>query len=174
MPLWKNGRFVEDPWRVVPDSEEIGPDEAAIISLERWRAERPALSARNAPLGLLIAPGVDWSDIAPDLGRFPVVAVTIPKYGDGRAFSIARLLRQRDFYAGEIRAIGAFIVDQMPLMRRVGIDAFQVEDEVTRLVLERGVWPEVPNYLQPIDDAAEAPAGTRPWRRRRAPGGGIG
>ena len=56
------------------------------------------MPVRAAPLGLLIEPGSTWTDIAADLKRFPVIAVTIPKYADGRAFSIARLLRERDGY----------------------------------------------------------------------------
>ena len=175
MPLWKDGRFVDDLWRVVDDAAPIEDGVAALISLARWRTERATLEQRNAPLGLVIAPDDSWKDIVGDLHRFPVVAVTLAKYGDGRAFSISRLLRERDGYKGEIRAIGDFILDQMPLMRRVGIDAFEIKHEATRSGLERGLWPEVAEYLQPIDgDAArEAPAGHRPWARRRSvkPGG---
>jgi uncharacterized protein (DUF934 family) len=39
-------------------------------------------------------------------------------------------LRDRDGYEGEIRVIGDYILDQMPYMRRVGIDAFQVDDPI--------------------------------------------
>lgn len=169
MPLWKNGHFVEDPWQVVGEGEEIPADRPAIVPLQRWRAEREALSGRNEPIGLLIPPGARWTDIAADLPRFPVIAVTIPKYGDGRAYSIVRLLRERDGYGGEIRAYGQFIIDQVPLMRRVGIDAIAVEDPTLRAQLERGLWPEVPEYLQPVDAEREVPAGTRPWARRPAP-----
>jgi len=169
MSLWKNGRFVEDDWRVVADEVVLPETDKAIVSLVRWRAEREALAGRNAPLGLLIPPGSDWSDIVTDLPRFPVVAVTIPKYADGRASSIARLLRDRDGYTGEIRVIGDYILDQMPYMRRVGIDAFAVDDPVLQQALERGEWPEVTDYLQPaLDGGREVPAGTRPWARRKA------
>jgi uncharacterized protein (DUF934 family) len=169
MSLWKNGRFVEDDWRVIEDEEALPETDKAIVSLARWRSEHEALAGRNAPLGLLIPPGSDWRDIVADLPRFPVVAVTIPKYADGRASSIARLLRDRDGYAGEIRVIGDYILDQMPYMRRVGIDAFQVDDPVLQQALERGEWPEVTDYLQPaLDSNSEVPAGTRPWARRKA------
>jgi phosphoadenosine phosphosulfate reductase len=124
---------------------------------------------------MLIEPGSNWSDVATDLPRFPVIAVTIPKYADGRAFSIARLLRERDGYRGEIRAIGAYIIDQVPLMMRVGIDAFETADPILIAAFEKGEWPEVPHYLQPaFDHGTEAPAGKRPWRRIRTtakPGG---
>jgi len=169
MVLWKDGGFAEDPWRIVEDGVPLGPDEAAIVSLARWRAEGDVLRERSAPLGLLIPPGEDWSDVVPDIHLFEVIAVTIPKYADGRAFSIARLLRQRDGFGGEIRAVGDYIVDQIPLMRRVGIDAFFLTDPIVIHALEKGEWPEVKNYLQPVDDSHEVPAGTRPWARRRTP-----
>jgi phosphoadenosine phosphosulfate reductase len=169
MALYKNGSFVEDDWRVVEDDAPLPEADKAIVSLKRWRGERAALAERNAPLGLLIPPGSDWSDVAADLPRFSVIAVTIPKYADGRASSIARLLCDRDGYEGEIRVIGDYILDQMPYMRRVGIDAFQVDDPILLAALERGEWPEVTDYLQPaLDGGREVPAGTRPWARRKA------
>ena len=167
MPLWKDGRFVEDDWTIVADGEPLPDAGKAIVGLKRWREERAALAERAAPLGLLIEPGSTWTDIAADLGRFPVIAVTIPKYADGRAFSVARLLRERDGYRGEIRAVGAYIIDQVPLMARVGIDAFLTDDPVLLAALSRGAWPEMTHYLQPAL-GAEVPAGTRPWARRRA------
>lgn len=168
MTLWKDGAFVEDDWVVVPDGEALPSDRPALVSLARWRADRGELVARNAAIGIVFQPDAVWDDIIDDLGRFPVVAVAFPKFMDGRGFSIARLLRDRDGYAGEIRAVGQFILDQMPLMRRVGINAFDVTDDVVRKALDRGAWPEVPQYYQPIDGAIEVPAGTRPWTRKRS------
>ena len=168
MPLWKNRAFVDDAWQVVADGEAVPADVPAIVSLKRWRTERATLAERNAPLGLQIDPGSDWADMVRDLPRFPVIAVTIPKYADGRAFSIARLLRERDGYKGEIRAVGTYIIDQVPLMRRCGIDAFETSDPILVAAFEKGEWPEVPHYLQPaLDDGQEIAPGTRPWRRQR-------
>ena len=77
MPLWKDGRFVDDDWRIVVDDEPLPEAAPAIVSLKRWREQRGELQGRNAPLGLLIAPGSDWSDVAGELQRFPVIVVTI-------------------------------------------------------------------------------------------------
>lgn len=168
MPLWKSGAFVDDNWQVVPDGEPLPADAPAVVSLRRWREEKDALAGRNAPLGLQIDPGSDWRDILADLPRFPLIVVTIPKYADGRAFSIARLLRERDGYKGEIRATGPYIIDQVPFMLRVGIDAFATDDPLLIAAFEKGEWPEVPHYLQPAwSGDGEVPAGTRPWIRKR-------
>ena len=117
MPLWKNGTFIEDAWQVVADDAPVPADAAVVLSLKRWRAERDTLAARNAPIALQIDPGNDWQDIVEDLPRFPVIVVTIPKFADGRAFSIARLLRERDGETGESRVMGAYIIDQVPFGR---------------------------------------------------------
>ena len=83
----------------------------------------------------------------------------------------ARLLRERDGYEGEIRAVGTYIIDQVPMMTRVGIDAFATVDPILIAAFEKGEWPEVPLYLQPaLDRGREVPAGTRPWARRRVSG----
>ena len=167
MPLWKDGAFIANDWQML-DDEAAAPDGVPVfVSLARWRAERETLGGRNAPVGLVLAPDSDWRDVVDDLPRFAAIAVSVPKFVDGRAFSIARLLRDRDGYAGEIRAVGDFFIDQVPFMARVGIDAFQAEDPILVKAFEKGEWPEVKSYLQPAIGKAEIPAGTRPWARRR-------
>jgi phosphoadenosine phosphosulfate reductase len=168
MPLWKNRQFIDDNWRLLADDEPVPEGDKVIVSLKRWREEHGALERRQAPLGLHIPPGSVWTDIVADLPRFPMILVSIPKYADGRASSIARLLRERDGYEGEIRVTGDYIIDQMPYMLRVGIDAFDVQNPVVIQALENGVWPEVTDYLQPAFDGNRAvPAGTRPWARKK-------
>ena len=165
MALWKEGAFVANPWRFVPEETPLPEGVRVLVTPERFRAEREALTGRNIPIGLFLAPDADWSDIRGDLSRFAVIAVSFPKFADGRAFSIARLLRERDGYDGEIRAVGDYFIDQVPFMRRVGIDAFETDDPVLKRAFEAGEWPEVPHYLQPGALAGETSAGKRPWAR---------
>lgn len=166
--IWKDGAFAEDHWVVIADGEDIPTDRPVLVSLDRWRADRDGLAGRNAPVGLVFEPDKQWDDLAGELDRFSVIALRFPKFTDGRGFSIARLLRDRDGYKGEIRALGEFYLDQLPLMRRVGIDAFVIADQRLRDDLAKGAWPEVPYYMQPVADGREVPAGTRPWARRPA------
>jgi uncharacterized protein (DUF934 family) len=56
----------------------------------------------------------------------------------------------------------------VPFMMRVGIDSFLTADPILIDAFTKGVWPEVPHYLQPAyERGAEVPEGTRPWIRRR-------
>ena len=51
-----------------------------------------------------------------------VVELHFPKFSDGRAFSQAFLLRRRREFAGEIRATGDVLADQLAQMERSGFD----------------------------------------------------
>jgi uncharacterized protein (DUF934 family) len=55
-----------------------------------------------------------------DLTGVQVVELQFPKFADGRAFSQARLLRQRLGFAGHIRATGDVLVDQLQMLQRCG------------------------------------------------------
>ena len=162
--IWQDGAFRRDTWAKV-DTTSALPEGAVILPKKRWLAERGALGSRNGPLGLLIAAGETADDIAGDLSRFAVIALDFPKFSDGRAFSTARLLREKHGYAGELRAVGNVLADQIPFMRRVGFDTFEVTNAPTRRALTEGRIAEVTLHYQP-SAAAEPPAGTRPWLRR--------
>ena len=162
--IWRDGAFRRDAW-VKADATSDLPDGAVIVPKGRWLAEHDDLRARNAPLGLLVAAGETVDDIAGDLSRFALIALDFPKFSDGRAFSTARVLREKHGYAGELRAVGNVLADQIPFMRRVGFDSLEVTNAPTRRALVAGRIAEVSLHYQPTG-AAEPPAGTRPWLRR--------
>jgi len=54
------------------------------------------------------------------------IAVNFPKLGDGRGYSIARLLRERYGYRGELRAVGEVARDQLHAMAQCGFDTFEL------------------------------------------------
>jgi phosphoadenosine phosphosulfate reductase len=149
------------------DGEAALPDGPVILPKARWLPEREALAGRNAPIGLLIAPGEAIDDIAADLPRFALIALALPKFTDGRAYSLARLLREKHGFAGELRAVGNVLSDQLQSMRRVGFDSFEVTHVPTRRALAEARIPEVSFFYQPTGTDAP-PDATRPWLRRRA------
>ena len=95
MPLLKDGRMVDDPWVAVADDGAPPVAEQVIVTLERWRESRDRLLQRNGRLGIRLRSDQSPALIADDLAHFDLVALEFPVFRDGRAFSYARLLRER-------------------------------------------------------------------------------
>ncbi len=73
-----------------------------------------------------LEPGDDARDLLPFLDRLKLVEVNFPAFTDGRGYSAARILREAG-YAGELRAVGDVLVDQLFALRRCGFDSFAPE-----------------------------------------------
>lgn len=57
-----------------------------------------------------------------DLNGVKRIDLQFPGFTDGRAYSQAFLLRRRLRFAGELRATGDVLIDQLVQMQRTGID----------------------------------------------------
>jgi uncharacterized protein (DUF934 family) len=165
MPLWRREGFVDDKWTVLDDEAPVPPSGAMMVSLKRWLAEREALAPRSAPIGVAVEAGADAQAHLADLAGRPLVALAFSKFADGRAFSYARLLRDRHGFRGELRAIGDVLIDEIPLMLRCGFDSFDVTNAPTLHALESGHLPGSPLHYQPASAHDETHEGTRPWLR---------
>lgn len=126
MPLVKNGTVAADTFVHVAEDAEIPVDGAALISAARFLANPDALVARSSPTGVIWPNNRDVDDLVPYLDRLAVVALMFPSFRDGRAYSQARLLRERHGFKGELRATGQVLRDQFVFMLRAGFDAFEV------------------------------------------------
>lgn len=129
MPLIKDGRLIDDPWTPVADTATLPAEGALLVSYATWTANREALLRRNAPLGIRLESNQSPALIADDLDRFDLIALDIPVFKDGRAYSYARLLRERYGYAKELRAVGNVLRDQYSFLHRCGFDTFEVADD---------------------------------------------
>ena len=124
MPIIRNGQWSEDDWRPLGDDEPVPPGELFTVSLKRWNAERETLIARNVPLGIRLKSDELAAAIGKDASYFALISVDMPAFRDGRAFSTARLLRERYGYTGEIRASGHILPDQVLFLARCGVNSF--------------------------------------------------
>ncbi len=145
MPLIKDGKVVDDPWVAVAEDSDLPAGGAVIVTLERWRSSREDLLRRGGPLGIRLKSDQSPALIADDLSHFDVVALEFPRFTDGRAYSYARLLRERYDYKGEVRAVGDVLRDQFLFMHRCGFDAFEVADDAAlgawlKAMTEFSVW----------------------------------
>jgi uncharacterized protein (DUF934 family) len=127
MPLVKGGKIADDSFIHVADGAELPADGAILVTAARFLEAPDALLARKDKVGVIWPNNRDVDDLAPHLDRLGVVALVFPTFRDGRAYSQARLLRERFSYRGELRATGQVLRDQFVFMLRAGFDAFEVK-----------------------------------------------
>ena len=127
MPLVKNGKITGDEFVHLADDAEIPGDGAVLISSARFLGDVETLSRRAGKTGVIWPNNRDLDDLVPHLDRLAVVVLVFPTFRDGRAYSQARLLRERYNYRGELRATGQVLRDQFLFMIRAGFDAFEVK-----------------------------------------------
>ena len=127
------------------------------------RQRRVVTESSPSPEGEVVRlePTDDPAAVADRLAHVARVEVHFPKFGDGRGFSIGRLLRERYGYKGELRAVGPLTRDHLFFLESCGFDAFELRD---------GEDPHA--ALAAFDDFSEAyqasPARPQPLFRRRA------
>jgi uncharacterized protein (DUF934 family) len=127
MALIKNGELATSSFVDASAADTIPPAGPIIVSVDQWKAHRDELLARKTALGIRMHSDQPPELIAADLKHFAVVALEFPKFRDGRAYSYARLLRERYGFTGELRAVGEVLLEQLFFMLRTGFDAFDVQ-----------------------------------------------
>jgi uncharacterized protein (DUF934 family) len=129
MPLVKNGRITTDLFVQIVDGAELPGDGAILVPAARFLEDPEAVLRRAGKLGVIWPNNRNLDDLVPYLDRLAAVALVFPSFRDGRAYSQARLLRERHGYDGELRATGQVLRDQFVFMSRAGFDAFEVKKD---------------------------------------------
>ena len=83
--------------------------------IESVKAEKSLEIANDADVAELVASGA--------LQGIAQVVLHFPKFTDGRAYTQAVLLRRRYKFAGDIRATGDVLIDQLVHMQRSGFSS---------------------------------------------------
>ncbi len=99
-----------------------------------------------------IETGDDARTLIPHLDRIALIEVAFPAFRDGRGYSTARILREAG-YAGELRAEGDVLVDQLAFMRRCGFDSFAPSKPIDPAVAEASLTRYEAVYQRAADDA---------------------
>ncbi len=110
----------------------------ALLSLAQWHAVREHWPV-DQPVGLSLANTADVLSLGDDVKRVQLIALSFPKWMDGRAYSQAYLLRTRLGFKGEIRATGDVLIDMLPMLHRTGFDAVQLRREGDEAAAERAL-----------------------------------
>jgi uncharacterized protein (DUF934 family) len=149
--------FADDAFVHVTDEDPIPDAGDVILSLSRFQAEGDALLSSNSrKVGVRVEAAEEVEALAYDLPRLSVVALVFPKFRDGRAYTSARLLRERFGFAGEVRAVGDVLQEQAGFMVRCGFDAFEPADGATPEVWTKATHRFRHVYQRAVDDRAVA------------------
>ncbi|MDV6319234.1 DUF934 domain-containing protein [Chromohalobacter sp. HP20-39] len=119
-------RVLENNWVLLEEGAPRPENARIIVALPEWQA------APGDDVAPLLASDTELTpELAEQLLDAPLIAIDFPKFTDGRGYSIARQLRERYGYCGQIRAVGDVLIDQLYYMSRCGFDAFLLrEDQV--------------------------------------------
>ena len=155
MPLTRNGKIIEDRWTAVAADAPLPSNGDILVSYARWRDDRETLRRHGGKVGVRLAGDESPALIAEDLERFDLIALEFPTFKDGRAYSHARVLRERYGYRKELRAVGNVLRDQYLFLHRCGFDTLEIADAAAA-----ESWSEA---LSEISVAYQPAADRRPW-----------
>jgi uncharacterized protein (DUF934 family) len=143
---------------------EIPQNGKVLVPLSVWIARKAELADRLAKgeLGIWLATHELLESLVenqPDLNVFPLLAVYVERFADGRIFSIGNLLRTRYGYNNELRAFGDVLRDQLFFLKRCGFDSFLIRADRSA----EDALASLKDFSQPYQGAVDI---TQPvWRR---------
>jgi len=135
-----------------------------LVPFTVWRANKDALTSRLAQgeVGLLIATHEAIEDVVAEvkeINAFPLVAVFVERFADGRIFSIGNLLRTRYSFKNELRAIGDVLRDQLFFLKRSGFNSYLIRADRNAQEALQSLKDFSEPYQGAVDNAQPA------WRR---------
>lgn len=123
-----NGNVVEQNLTHI-NSGDATPPTPFTVPFNLWQDNAHELNNNDAFAGVRVSGSDDIFAIGETLAQHKLVAIEFDNFVDGRGYSIARLLRTRFGFTGELRAMGNVLKDQLYYMQQCGFNAFEVEEE---------------------------------------------
>ncbi len=126
--LIKDHQIIDDSWNKVLELDQLSDKGNYLIPLKLWLDNREKLTAAyKNRIGVVLPNDSEIETIAGELVALPVIAIDFPAFTDGRGYSLARLLRERFGFTGELRALGDVWRDQIYYLARCGFNAFEIK-----------------------------------------------
>jgi uncharacterized protein (DUF934 family) len=122
MPLFDREGLREDVWQL---AEEALPTADSIIVELRHLDVALAGLRPGRQLGVAVPNTAKVDALRPYFEDVALVSIAFPSYGDGRGFSLAKLLREEGF-KGILRASGPLIADQFSYALFCGFDEIKL------------------------------------------------
>lgn len=121
MPLLDAKGLRNDVW-----ARDDGAATHAIVDLAALDATLAARGA-NQRIGVEIANTSKIEALKPLFNTVDLISIPFPGFGDGRGFSLAKLLREAGYH-GVLRAHGPLIADQFAYALACGFDEIELPD----------------------------------------------
>ena len=112
---------------VIPQTGKI------ILPLSVYLKNRDALQhrAKSNEIALWIATHETLDPLISsekDINAFPLIAVFVERFQDGRIFTLGNLLRTRHQFKNTLRAFGDVLQDQLFYLKRSGFDSYLIKE----------------------------------------------
>ena len=125
----KDKAIVEDSFTLITDPAQLPVDGDVLVDVAVWAEAKPQLQNHSGQIGVQIPGDFEPEELAEDLKTLDLVAIDFPAFKDGRGYSLARLLRQRFHFTGELRATGDVLRDQLFYLQRCGFNSFATRED---------------------------------------------
>ncbi len=129
MALVIGGKLATDPFVRIAAGKAVPANGAVLVTVATWTAQADTLAQRSDPVGVFLSSDESPEALADAVDKLQLIALDFPTFRDGRAYSYARLLRERYGYAGELRAVGDVQLEQLHYMERTGFNAFEIDSD---------------------------------------------
>ena len=126
MLLNKNGSTIENDSVIIYDVTGLTLHNDQILPLQYWLANKHHIKKSLNRIAIWVDSADNLESISEDIPSISLIALNFPKFADGRAFSMAHLLRGKYGFTGHLQAIGKPIADQAQFIFRCGFDSIDV------------------------------------------------
>ncbi len=125
----KDKAIIEDSYTLVESADALPTSGDLLIEFAIWQEVKPKLGNHDGKIGVKLLGETEPEEIAEDLTNLDLVAIEFPAFKDGRGYSLARILRERFGFKGELRATGDVLRDQMFYLMRCGFNSFSTRED---------------------------------------------
>ena len=125
----------QDPWVFINSETELvefSAHQKLILPFSLWQKCQPDAVLRGeqqSTQGFWLAPDEEEEPVKQWVAVVPLIALQFPSFRDGRAYTQAYVLRTRLCWAGELRAVGDVLRDQLSHMRQCGFTSFAIRTD---------------------------------------------
>ncbi|MDC0182808.1 DUF934 domain-containing protein [Nitrosomonadales bacterium] len=105
-----------------------------LLPLKVFRYHQEKLNKRflNKEIGIWFSTHEEihkFIEVLGDLNNFPLIAIYVEKFSDGRIFSIGNQLRNKYKFRNELRALGDVLKDQIYFLKRSGFTSYLIRKD---------------------------------------------